>query len=996
MKKFTKIIAAAVATLLTLGAAGCNKTSGDNGGNNGSSLSHPSFINPSEGGGDQPASEKYIVNVLSVGGTKLDGVQIALKRGDTVVRRGISRNGKIEFGVTLGDYELEIDESTLPAGYYLEGDESYRTNPDSREEVNIRIPSKLISASGSVDSYAPGNIMRDFTFTDVDGASHSLSKLLETKKAVVLNFFFTTCNPCRAEFPHLQTAYAERKANANDIEVLGICTTSMGDNDQTVAAIKLEMGLTFPVGVDRLGLCQAFGISNYPTTIVIDRYGMIAARESGGQPSTPYWRQMFSNFASSNYVQNVIKGDNDDPDKPGNGEMIKPDVDMPSSLELEQAALSEHTTATFTADEDEFSWPWLVGSDAEGSYIYSSNTGKNNSYAIVHANVEMKKDELLSFEYNISSEVQADYLYVLLDGMPMNTGYSGGNGKWNEVNLYVADRDKTVDLAFAYQKDAADPDTGVGDDVAKIRNISVVPANNETVTNSLDVMRECASGAVVGNRYEHYVNAVYSDPEEGGDGFYHKDTKDGPLIYMTINQISQWSELHGKTMTSEDGTTYDSTIFRITEDKYLVINRDDEVNNVTVNIGGKDVSEAYTEYVLIMSYMPAPYYLIPVTEPLKEWADALVADYEKGAQHANEWLEFCYYYDHYGPQHDEEGGDGDTCKVDIDYTMGLTRYNAYTAYSNVDLNGMSTDEKGALNENSYNKETGRNKAFINFPLQLIHNGSYYKFKAGDAGVYQIRSYTEGCSPTTESTGTNNSTFVVPMPKILVYNKDGSYLTMNEGYSNDFDGYTGEVVYEGFNMYLTLNAGQEIYLYLATNSATRSYYDFDITYRGESYEKMMICSTAGGAWTYIPLSDGSTMYTYLGIDVMYDESEDRYYAVKNGQPDHEQPVYIDMIYNSFFMEEILNVDYAFKTLEFMIKDGAFRKYMYNGIDYEHPKMQEYLGEALSKDKNDPLYGLIPANGEIVSILNAFIERNAGGMGEGNGWLAFAVYNAKMGG
>ena len=54
------------------------------------------------------------------------------------------------------------------------------------------------------------------------------------------------------------------------------------------------------------------------------------------------------------------------------------------------------------------------------------------------------------------------------------------------------------------------------------------------------------------------------------------------------------------------------------------------------------------------------------------------------------------------------------------------------------------------------------------------------------------------------------------------------------------------------------------------------------------------------------------------------------------------------------------------------------------------------DALSKDKNDPLYGLIPANGEIVSILNAFIERNAGGMGEGNGWLAFAVYNAKMGG
>ncbi len=968
--------------MLTLSVAGCNNGSG-NGGT--SPFSYPAYINPDNSGEENPAtSEKYVVNVTSEGGMKLDGVQIALKNGNTVVRRGIAKNGKIEFSVPLGAYSLEIDENSLPAGYYLNGNTTYTTNAEKREAVNIRIPSKVISASGTVDSYAPGNIMRDFTFTDVDGRSHTLSTLLQTKKAVVLNFFFTSCGPCNGEFPHLQSAYASRKATSNDIEVLGICTTSMGDTDASVISKRDEHGLTFPVGLDRLGLCTAFGIGNYPTTIVIDRYGMIAARETGGQPSTPYWAQMFSSFASSGYVQDIKTddGSGSNNSNSSSGDRVKPNVQMPSTLLLEQAALSENTNATFTADKDDYSWPWLNGSDADGSYIYSSNTDVDNSYAIVHANVVMKKDDMLSFDFFISSEAGADYLHVLLDGVLMTTGYSGGDGKWHTVNLYVSDRDKTVDIAFVYQKDAADPDTGTGDDVAKIRNISTVKATAETVTESLDVMRECASGTTTGNQYENYVKTVMGD-----DGFYHKDTKDGPIIYMSINNVTPWSDLHGKTMTASDGSTYSTTIFSITEKKYVEIVKapDGESSSVKVMIGNKNVTEAYTAYVLIMNYMPAPYYLIPVTDPLKEWADALIADCEGGAQHPDEWLEFCFYYDHYGPEHDAEGGDGATCNVDVDYTKGLTKYNAYTAYLKGDPH--LSDE----NLDTLGKE-GRNKAIINFPLQLVQNGSYYKFKASEAGVYQIRSYTEGCSPTVVSTTTNSSIFVAPEPKILVYDKNGEYMTMCEEV-NDFDAYMMTETYEGFNMYLTLEAGQEIYLYLATKSGTRSYYDFEITYKGETYEKMMICSYAGGAWTWIDLGDNRTMLTYLGIDVMYDETDDRYYAVKNGQPDREQPVYIDMTYSSFFMEENPDVDYSYRTLEYMIRDGAFKKYIYNGIDNEHPKMLEYLGEALNREEDDPLYGLVPADKEIVSILNKLIDTMSGGMGEGNGWLAFAVYNKK---
>lgn len=969
MKKFTKIVAAATAALLALGFAGC--TQNTDGGTYTPAV-YPAFINSAESGGETEASEKYVVNVLSEGGMKLDGVQIALKRGGVEIRRGISKNGKIEFPVTLGDYELVVDDATLPAGYYLTGDATYRTNPDKREDVTVRIPSKLLSASANVDSYAPGNIMRDFTFTDVDGGTHTLSALLKTKKAVVLNFFFTTCGPCNSEFPYLQTAYANR--TTNDVQVLGICTTSMGDTNKTVADKKIEHGLTFPVGLDRLGLCSAFGITNYPTTIVIDRYGMIAARESGGQPSVSYWTQLFNNFVSPNYVQNIEVGGNDNPNV--GGERKKPTESMPASKELEQAAL-DGTRATFRAEDDEYSWPWLVGYEGDDAYIYSSNTGEDNSYAIVHADIPMKEGDVLSFEYKISSEANADFLYVMLDGAQMNTGYSGGDGEWHTSNLYVSDRDKTVDLSFVYIKDAGDPETGTGDDVAKIRRINVSDKSKIENDAPLDVMRTCASGGIDGNRYGNYVKAVLN-PD---DHFYHKDTVDGPIIYMTINQLTPWSDLHtGNTSQAADGTTYTNTIFKITEQNYINRTVDGNGNTVfKVNIGGADFTDAYTSYVLIMPYMPAPFYLIPATPELKEWADALIADYEKGTQHENEWLEFCYYYDHYGAEH----GDGEACKVDVDYTYGLTRYNAYTAY-----------EKGDPRLEDKTSETYseflRNRAIINFPLQLVRNGTYYKFKASKTGVYQIRSYTADCSPKTASTSQNAGSFVTPDPAITVFDKDGNFITQSDGVF-DHDAYK-DVDYEGFNVYVPLEEGEEVFLYLETTSGTKSYYDFEITFHEKPFKKMLVCSTGGGAWTWDDTESGKPLFVYLGIDVMFDDLNGYYCAVKDGKPDPEQPVYIDMIYSSFFISEL--TDYNYSTLQYMIQSNAFRDNMYMGGRYQSV-MNELLGEALDKPETDETYGLVPATHEIVDILNMFIDENAGGKGEGNGWLAFAVYKAKIG-
>lgn len=1000
MKKFTKFIATATAALLALGFAGCEK-------NSDGSVSYPNFINPTEISGGHEVSEKYVVNVLSEGGLKLDNVKVTARKGD-IIKRGISDGGKIEFALALGEYELEIDPDSLPEGYYLPNGVTYKTNGTKREEVTIRIPSKLIDASAAVSSYAVGSIMRDFRFTDCDGTVHTLSELLKTKKAVVLNFFYTGCGPCRSEFPAIQRAYQNRPNS--DVEILAMSTANNGDDDSTVAKFKSQNGLTFPMGIDRLGLTNQFVSTGFPTTVVIDRYGLIAYRTSGGEPTTQFWSNMFAKYAANDYVQDVSSASG------GNGnvpvEIVKPDKIMPPSSEMKSAAVETNTAASeseiiFTPEDHEYSWPWLAEPTVDGGYIYSSNKGVGNSYAIVNISIQMRKDQVLSFDYKISSEAGNDLLYVMLDGDPMNTGWSGDHkDTWNHVDLYVADYDKTVELSFTYLKDPADADDGSsGDDVAKIRNISLSDKSVLDEASPLDVMRNCASGGNDGYYYDHYVDYEYYDPDlySGGDGFYHivlereepvgDETKGavktwGPIIYMTLSQLTPWSDLHtGSTLTAANGTQYSATLFKMTEQQY--VNTD---GKVTAVIGGKDVTEAYTVYVLIMPYMQAPFYLIPVTPLLKSWADAFVADFEKGKQHDNEWLEFCYYYDHYGVEHsDETLGDGEVCKVDEDYTRGLTTLNAYTAYEKSELENMTAEEKAALDTNSYNKDTGRNRALINFPLQLTHNGTYYKFKATKKGVYKIRSYTTGCSPDSENDD-GNSDYSSADPALQIYDKNNNPL-MISGEPADFDALRG-VDYEGFNEYITLEAGEEIYLYLETTLSTRSYYDFEIEYMGETYEKLFVCSPGGGIWTYREGDNGKIYWIYSAVPVRYDDVSDCYYVLKNGQIDYDQPVYINMLYASYLVCEL--PQYYFQSLKYMIEDKAFDDYLRHGDEYQ-PVMESYLGQSTDgKNESDWDYGLVKANKEIVDILNMFITQNVDSVdGQTTGWLAFGAYVAQLG-
>jgi len=125
------------------------------------------------------------------------------------------------------------------------------------------------------DRAAVGQPAPDFTAFTPDNQEISLSGLRGSPVAV--NFWATWCGPCRVEMPVLQRAI-ERYAE----EGLVILAVNGGESAGIVQAYMDALGLTFSALLDPNGaIVEQYGIQAFPTTIWIDRQGIIQAKHLG-------------------------------------------------------------------------------------------------------------------------------------------------------------------------------------------------------------------------------------------------------------------------------------------------------------------------------------------------------------------------------------------------------------------------------------------------------------------------------------------------------------------------------------------------------------------------------------------------------------------------------------------------------------------------------------------------------------------------------------------
>jgi peroxiredoxin len=114
-----------------------------------------------------------------------------------------------------------------------------------------------------------------FHFQDAAGTTFALSDF--RGRAVMLNFWKTTCPPCIIEMPHLQQVYNEWQGGEVVMLIINI-----GESADTVEDFLDTHGLSLPVLLDR----EAFAAEQYrtfsiPCTFFIDKAGGIRGIKFG-------------------------------------------------------------------------------------------------------------------------------------------------------------------------------------------------------------------------------------------------------------------------------------------------------------------------------------------------------------------------------------------------------------------------------------------------------------------------------------------------------------------------------------------------------------------------------------------------------------------------------------------------------------------------------------------------------------------------------------------
>ncbi len=122
-----------------------------------------------------------------------------------------------------------------------------------------------------------GATFPSFELDDLNGTSFSNEQF--GNKVVVMNFWFTACAPCLAEIPHFNAMIED----VVDRDILFVAPTT--DDVATVEIFLKQYGslksIVLPNSTDFFRKTLA-SKSGFPTTIVVDKQGVIRAFYSGG------------------------------------------------------------------------------------------------------------------------------------------------------------------------------------------------------------------------------------------------------------------------------------------------------------------------------------------------------------------------------------------------------------------------------------------------------------------------------------------------------------------------------------------------------------------------------------------------------------------------------------------------------------------------------------------------------------------------------------------
>jgi len=115
-----------------------------------------------------------------------------------------------------------------------------------------------------------GEIAPDFNLLSLNGQSFSLEEM--RGKPVLINFWATWCYPCKEEMPLLESIYAQ---HSEDLIVVGI---NQGEKEPDIKDFIEQEKISFLILLDeKMKVGDRYEVSGYPTSIFIDKNGIIQA-----------------------------------------------------------------------------------------------------------------------------------------------------------------------------------------------------------------------------------------------------------------------------------------------------------------------------------------------------------------------------------------------------------------------------------------------------------------------------------------------------------------------------------------------------------------------------------------------------------------------------------------------------------------------------------------------------------------------------------------------
>lgn len=246
-----------------------------------------------------------------------------------------------------------------------------------------------------------GDTVKDFSVTLTDDSTFTLSDALKDHKAVFVNIWATYCPPCRAEFPAMNkiaNKYSE------EIPVVAISSYPLDDNN-AVAAYKEAMNLDFDMaGYDPSVLESLSGITNLPTSFMINSDGVLCWKIVGGIPDIHLIDYLFKTFAESESPDSLVGFELPD----SSPELFG--IKSISDEELTAAIDADSSVITCRNDDSKDSFPFLA---AEGGGLTAAGAGHTGSDSKLLLDVKASAGDVLRLSVVHNVPVYSQYFQII-------------------------------------------------------------------------------------------------------------------------------------------------------------------------------------------------------------------------------------------------------------------------------------------------------------------------------------------------------------------------------------------------------------------------------------------------------------------------------------------------------------------------------------------------------------------------------------------------------